>query len=70
MTQHVSRFVLSLTLVGLVGGAAATASAHGSTPPAYMIYDLGPSTTGLSVSPNGAYVGGFDITTEIGRAHV
>ena len=66
MTYRIPRSALVLTLVGVVGGAAATGLAQGGTAPAYAIYNLGPATTGLSVSPNGAYVGGFDLTTGAG----
>jgi len=66
MTQYLLRSLFHLLLVGMVGGSAATASAQGSPPLSYTIYDLGRSTTGLSVSPNGAYVGGYDFTTGAG----
>jgi len=66
MTRYLLRSLFHLLLVGMVGGSAATASAQGSPPLSYTIYDLGPNTTGLSVSPNGAYVGGYEFTTGAG----
>ena len=66
MTRCLLRSLFHLVLVGMVGGSAATASAQGSPPLSYTIYDLGPNTTGLSVSPNGAYVGGYEFTTGAG----
>lgn len=66
MTRSVSQSFLNLLLVGMVAGSAATASAQGSPPLSYTIHDLGPNTTGLSVSPNGEYVGGYEFTTGAG----